>query len=336
MVNFAVIGTSKITCAFIEAAKQDPRFNLIAVYSRHIETAQHFAKKHNIKYSFDDLSDLANSDEVEAVYIASPNSFHAKQSIKMLAAGKHVLCEKPVAINEKELKTMVMAARDNNVCFMEAMLISFLPNYLQIKKHLKDIGNIRKYSASFCQLSSRYPAYLKGENPNTFNLEFGNGALMDIGIYPLYPIVDLCGMPTKISSQSAKLASGVDGYGDVLLSYENEVINNGIPITAVISYSKVSHGDITGELQGDNGRITWQHSSLFNSVNLHLNDGTTKELTLAQTDNRMTYELSHFIDVIERDDIESDINTWQLSEQVLSVIELVRKQQCLVYPADTQ
>jgi predicted dehydrogenase len=336
MINFAVIGTSKITNAFIDAAKQDSRFNLVGVYSRQLDTAKSFAQKHNIKHYYDDLQDLANTKEVDAVYIASPNSFHAKQSIIMLEAGKHVLCEKPVAINTKELASMIAAAKKYNVCFMEAMLVSFLPNYLQIKKHLSSIGTIRKYSASFCQLSSRYPAYLNGESPNTFNLEFGNGALMDIGIYPLYPVVDLFGVPDQIFSQGAKLASGVDGYGDVLLSYHNSsvIANNGASVQAVITYSKVSHGGNIGELQGDEGRISWQHSSLFNEVKLYLNDGTIQELTLNQTDNRMTYELSHFIDVIDRGDIESDINTWQLSHRVLSVIEQVRKQQSLIYPSD--
>ncbi|GAA0823473.1 Gfo/Idh/MocA family oxidoreductase [Colwellia sp. D2M02] len=339
MINFAVIGTSKITCAFIEAAKQDPRFNLYAVYSRQLETAQTFAEKHKIAHCYTDLSELANASEVNAVYIASPNNCHEAQTLMMINAGKHVLCEKPIAINTAQLTRMIMAAKHNNVCFMEAMLISFLPNYLQIKKHLHAIGTVRKYSASFCQLSSRYPAYLKGENPNTFNLFFGNGGLMDIGIYPLYPIIDLFGLPNKVASQCSKLASGVDGYGDVLLSYSDHSVNaQGIAQTelqGLISYSKVSHGANLGELQGDKGRINWQHSSLFNEVTLTLNNGEVHNISVAQTSNRMTYELSHFIDLIEQGKIESPINHWQLSEQVLSVIEQVRAQQGIIYPEDT-
>lgn len=338
MVNFAVIGTSKITSAFIEAAKQDSRFNIAAVYSRHSTTAQMFSQQHNIAHCFTNLTELAQSDHVDAVYIASPNSFHESQALIMLHAGKHVLCEKPVAVNTLQLGRMIKAAKQNNVCFMEAMLISFLPNYLQIKKHVSSIGTIRKYSASFCQLSSRYPAYLNGENPNTFNLSFANGGLMDIGIYPLYPLIDLFGVPEKITSQCSKLASGVDGYGDVLLAYSDHFVNKqGIKqqgLQAAISYSKVSHGGNIGELQGDNGRITWQHSSLFNEVTQILNNGEVTNLSVTQTTNRMTYELSHFIDLIERGDIESNINSWLLSEQVLSVIEQVRGQQNIIYPAD--
>jgi len=328
MINFAVIGTSKITDAFIEAAKQDARFNLVGVYSRQQETAQTFANKHNIKHCFTDLTQLAESDLIEAVYIASPNSFHAEQSITLLNASKHVLCEKPVAINCAELAKMTTAAKANKVTFMEAMLVTFLPNYLQIKKHVKSLGKIRKYSASFCQLSSRYPAYLQGDNPNTFNLTFGNGALMDIGIYPLYLAIDLFGMPNDVSGQCYKLPTGVDGYGDLLLNYSENSVQ------AHISYSKLSNGNNICELQGENGYLTWQHSSLFNELTLHFNDGSSQILTLPQTDNRMTYELSHFIDLIENGNTESDVNSWQLSQQVLAVIEQARKQQNIVYAAD--
>jgi len=329
MINFAVVGTSKITDNFIDAAKQDARFNLVAVYSRHQETAQVFANKHDIEHCFTDLTRLANSDLVDAVYVASPNSFHAQQSIALLNGGKHVLCEKPVAINCAELKEMTAAAKANNVTFMEAMLVTFLPNYQQIKEHIKTLGEIRKYSAAFCQLSSRYPAYLQGENPNTFNLSFGNGALMDIGIYPLYLAIDLFGMPTDINNQCCKLSTGVDGYGELLLNFNQGSLH------AHISYSKLSNGSNICELQGENGYLTWQHSSLFNELTLHLNDGSSQTLTLPQTDNRMTYELSHFIDLITSNKIESKINTWQLSQQVLSVIEQARKQQKINYTADT-
>lgn len=335
MTNFAVIGTSKITDAFIEAARQDPRFNLVAVYSRHQTTAQAFANKHNIAHCFTDLALLADSNLIDAVYIASPNNFHAQQSITMLKGGKHVLCEKPVAITCAELAQMVAAAKANKVTFMEAMLVTFLPNYQQIKKQLNALGNIRKYSASFCQFSSRYPAYLRGENPNTFNLNFGNGALMDIGIYPLYLAIDLFGLPAEVKGHSYKLPTGVDGYGDLLLNYDfPDTDNNQAALQVHISYSKLSNGSNVCEIQGENGYLMWQHSSLFNEVSLHLNDGTCQTLTLAQTDNRMTYELSHFIDLIESGNNESSVNSWQLSKQVLTVIEQARKQQGIIYPAD--
>lgn len=328
-IKFAVIGTSKITKMFLAAAKQDERFKLQAVYSRNIDTARLFALEHKSETFFDDLSDLAACKDIDAVYIASPNSFHAQQAIKMMTAGKHVLCEKPVAVSADEFEKMVSTAKEYNVCLMEAMLSSFVPNFLIIKSSLDKIGHLRKFTASFCQYSSRYPAYLNGENPNTFNLIFANGSLVDIGIYPLYAAISLFGMPDNIQSQCAKLPSGVDGCGDVLLSYEKS-----LQLQAVISHSKVSSGENIGELQGEKGRIVWQHSSEFKQVKLIMNSGEEHILSVEQHENKMVYECQHFFDLITDKCIESTVNSWQLSLNVLKVLEQVRTQQSIVYPND--
>ncbi len=328
-IRFAVIGTGKITESFIDAAMQDSRFVLQAVYSRQQATAEAFAERFNIPLAFDDLSALANCNDVDAVYVASPNSCHASQAMLMMQANKHVLCEKPVAVNNRELSEMIALAKQHNVCFMEAMLNSFLPNFLQVKQAITQIGTLRKFSASFCQYSSRYLAYLQGATPNTFNLAFANGALMDLGIYPLYLAINMLGRPDEISFQCTKLASGVDGCGELLLNYQQAH-----QMQAAISYSKISNGENLGELQGENGRIVWQHSSLFNKVTLILNNGHSEELSLAQNDNRMTYEIGHFLDLIQANKIESPINSWQLSTDVLTVIEQARQLANIKYPND--
>jgi scyllo-inositol 2-dehydrogenase (NADP+) len=328
-VKFAVIGTSKITKMFIAAAVQDERFELHAVYSRNIENAKAFAKEYHAALIFNDLSALGQCQEIDAVYIASPNSYHAQQAIQMMQAGKHVLCEKPIAVNSNEFKAMVSTAKQNNVCLMEAMLSSFVPNFITIKNSLNKIAPLRKFTASYCQYSSRYPAYLHGDNPNTFNLAFANGSLVDIGIYPLYAAISLFGMPDNVQSQCTKLASGVDGCGDVLLSYEKS-----LQLQAVISHSKVSSGENVGELQGEQGRIVWQHSSEFNQVKLVFNDGEEQILSVDQKSNKMAYECQHFLDLISDKCIESPVNSWQLSFDVLKVLEQVRDQQSIVYPND--
>lgn len=334
-IKFAIIGTSKITKMFLAAAKQDERFHLHAVYSRNIETAQSFADEHQAEIVFDDLIKLASCEEIDAVYIASPNSYHAQQAIQMMESGKHVLCEKPIAVNAIEFEKMVATARKYNVCLMEAMLSSFVPNFLIIKSSLGKIGQLRKFTASFCQYSSRYPAFLKGENPNTFNLAFANGSLVDIGIYPLYAAISLFGMPDNIHSQCAKLSSGVDGCGDLLLSYDQLSYDKSSGLQAVISHSKVSSGENVGELQGELGRIVWQHSSEFNHVKLVMNSGEEQVLSVAQHENKMVYECQHFFDLITNQCIESTVNSWQLSLNVLKVLEQVRSQQSIVYPNDS-
>ncbi len=97
MIRFAVIGTNWITEELIKAAREIEDFALTAVYSRTEEKAKEFAAKHDIPHLFTDLGKMAQSDVFDAVYIASPNSFHAQQAILCMSHGKHVLCEKPIA-----------------------------------------------------------------------------------------------------------------------------------------------------------------------------------------------------------------------------------------------
>ena len=100
-INFAVIGTNVITDRFLEAAKQAEGFCLRGVYSRTMEKAEAYAKRKGAELTFDSLEALAACPEIDAVYIASPNSLHASQSIQMLKGDKHVLCEKSIASNQR-------------------------------------------------------------------------------------------------------------------------------------------------------------------------------------------------------------------------------------------
>ena len=120
-VRFGIIGTNFITDWVIKGGSQDPRFEITAVYSRSAETARQFAQKYTIPHTFTSLEQLARCDQVDAVYIASPNLLHAQQSILMMQHGKHVLCEKPLAMSVAEAEAMFagfetsgQAKRDGN------------------------------------------------------------------------------------------------------------------------------------------------------------------------------------------------------------------------------
>lgn len=116
-----------ITDKLLSAGAEIEDFELAAVYSRKEETARKFAEKYGVKKIFTDLEEMAESDEIEGVYIASPNSLHAEQSMIFLSRGKAVLCEKPSASNKRELEKVIKTARENNALYMEAMKIPFIP-----------------------------------------------------------------------------------------------------------------------------------------------------------------------------------------------------------------
>ena len=146
-----------------QGARETQAFALAAVYSRTSERAEAFASKHGIPLTFTDIGEMAASSEVDAVYIASPTSLHAEQAIICMNAGKHVLCEKPAASNSRELEAMIKTARERGVVFMEAMKSSFMPGFEAIRELLPSLGPIRRYTASYCQYSSRYDKYKAGE-----------------------------------------------------------------------------------------------------------------------------------------------------------------------------
>ena len=233
MINFAVIGSSGISEKFVNATLVDQQLKLKAVYSRKIENARDFAGKFNVSCCYDDLQALATAADIQAVYIASPNSLHYEQSLLMLKHGKHVICEKPLASNSQQVEDLYQAALDNNVILFEAYMTASLPNFQQVKNNIDKLGQLRKAHLHYCQYSSRYQKYLDGENPNTFNPVFSNGSIMDIGYYCIAFTVALFGKPQKIQASALLLASGVDGCGSVLLDYGD--------FSVTIDHSKISN-----------------------------------------------------------------------------------------------
>ena len=129
--NFGIIGTNFISDWFVNAGRHCEGFCVQAVYSRTMEKGRTFADKHGIPDCYDSLEALASADNVDAVYIASPTACHAAQSIQMLNAGKHVLCEKPVASNEKELQAMLAAAKEHGVVSVSYTHLT-LPTKLEV------------------------------------------------------------------------------------------------------------------------------------------------------------------------------------------------------------
>lgn len=328
MIKFGIIGTNWITEDFIKAARQLEDFALTAVFSRTEATAQQFANKHDIPHIYTDLESFASSPELDAVYIASPNSLHAKQAIVLMNHGKHVLCEKPIASNAREVEQMFEAAGRNGVLLMEAMKSTLTPNFQAIKENLHKIGTVRRYFASYCQYSSRYDEYLKGNILNAFKPEFSNGALMDLGIYCIYPLVVLFGQPEQIQGSGLMLESGVDGQGSILLKYKE--------LDAVIQFSKISDSYASAEIHGEKGTIVFDKVSRPDKVEIRYRGGKTEEITKPQLDNAMYYEVQEFIQLIQSGSKESLINSKANSKLTMAIMDETRRQIGLVYPADQE
>lgn len=334
-IRFGVIGTNFITDWVITGGREDERFDLAAVCSRTQEKADTFAATHKIPYTFTSLEEMAASPLIDAVYIASPNYLHAGQSILCMNHGKHVLCEKPFASNAGEVREMIAAAKRNNVAFMEAMKPTLTPNFQAVLDNLNRVGKVRRYFSCFCQYSSRYDKFKEGIVLNAFNPEMSNGAIMDIGIYTIYPMVVLFGAPQKIDASGVVLSSGADGQGAVNFQYEG--------MNATVLYSKIANSNLPTEIQGEDGNLVLDKINTINKVDYiprqKPNSGKEEPIfpeRISTTMNRdeYFYEIKEFIDLILNEKKESKINSWHNSLVTMEIIDEIRKQLGIVYPAD--
>lgn len=328
MIRFGMIGTSWITAEFIRCAKLHGDFQLNAVYSRAEEKARAFADKYGAKHIFTDLEAMASSDLIDAVYIASPNSLHAEQSILFLNHKKHVICEKPSTANVLELKRVITAAKENQVAYMEAMKSTLQPGMQAIKESLGKLGRIRRYFGNYCQYSSRYDAYKEGSYNNTFNPDFANGALMDLGVYCIYPLVYLFGKPDCVLASAVKLKSGVDGETALICRYAD--------MDAVIMFSKITASTAPSEIQGEAGTLSFQTVNEISDVRIYYNDKkkVTEDIVFDNSRDFMYFEAKEFIEMIKENRIESTRNSFVTALAVREVMDEVRRQIQLTFPND--
>ncbi len=311
--KFGIIGTNWITDRLIKAAQQHPDFNIGAIYSRSEETGKAFGDKYKVRNVYTDMVQMFQSGDIDAVYIASPNAFHAEQSILAMENGLHVLCEKPAVTSVEEMEKVIQAAQQHQVTYMEAMKSTVMPSFLNLKKNLHKIGPIRRFVFHFNQYSSRYDKYKDGIIENAFKPELGNGAKTDLGLYCLAPIVHLVGEPKSVVKSKYLLSTGAEGQGSMILSYDE--------FEAVIMYSKISDSYSANEIQGENGVIEIDKISGPESIIIKYRDGKTEDLSVPIDFDTMYYEVEEFINCVKNNQIESTINTHEISLQVAKLLQ---------------
>ncbi|MGQ3905967.1 Gfo/Idh/MocA family protein [Mixta calida] len=326
MIRFAIVGTNWITRQFVEAAQQTGAMTLTAVYSRTLEQAQAFNKDYGVAHLFLSLEQMAASDEIDAVYLASPNALHCEQALLFLRHKKHVICEKPLASNLHEAEQMIACARENGVVLFEAFKTASLPNFLTLRQALPQIGRLRKALFNYCQYSSRYPRYLNGERPNTFEPRWSNGSIMDIGYYSLASALALWGDPLRIQAQATLLESGVDGHGSVIMDYGD--------FDVTLLHSKVSDSHIPSEIQGEAGSLVIEKLSESQRVVFMPRGGQPQDLTQPQHSNTMRYEAQHFVELVSQRQVEHP--GLALSLSTARWLTEIRRQTGVVFPADRE
>ena len=298
MIRLATIGTSMITGRLIDAATAVPEVEVTTVYSRDRARGERYAREHGIPGVADDLAALLASDEVDAVYIASPNGLHFEQALAALESGTHVLLEKPAVPTAAEWEALVAAARVHGVVLLEAMRNAYDPGMAGIRGLLPRLGTLRRASLGYSQRSARYDRVLAGELVNIFDPALYGGAAYDLGVYCVSAMVELFGAPERVLAASVPIATGADGAGVALAVYPGLVVD--------VSYSKITASDRVNEVQGELGTLTFDHVTRPRSARVTLLDGTTTDHVFDGVENNMVYEVERFAALVGGADATTD------------------------------
>lgn len=326
MMRLATVGTSIITDHFIGALKQIPFYTLSAVYSRSLEQGRPFADKHEVSRVITSWEELLATPDIDVVYVASPNDLHFSQSVALLKAGKHVICEKPYVSNSREFKEMMKIVKETKRFCFDAVMPLHMPNLKVVQKHLKDCGPIHLMNSTMVQYSSRYDALKQGLNPNIFDPAHSGGALMDLGVYPVTLAVALFGQPVSVNYSATKHENGIDVSGMLLLEYPELWVNCVIGKNSVGLNSTLISGE-KGSIE-----IPMQASKVSEVI---LSAGLSKtNLSVEQNANAMFHELNDFAEVLEQNDWTRYLEWMEVTEKVISVLDEARLDIGLRFPAD--
>ena len=205
-IRWGVAGPGGIAKGFAEGMRLVEGGAITAVASRVQERADAFAAEFAIPTAYGDYRSLADDPDVDAVYVASVASQHEANTLLFVEAGKHVLCEKPFALNARQAQHMADAARAEGVFLMEAMWSRFLPAYLELQQVLAEgrIGDVLQVEADF---GFRWPF---DPDHRHFDPSAGGGGLLDLGIYPVQLCTLVLGLPDRVVAAGHVGETGVD------------------------------------------------------------------------------------------------------------------------------
>ena len=327
MLKFGIVGTGRISDWVLKGAAQDPRIVVTAVCSRTVEAAEAFIRRNPLASGakiYTSVELMAADPDVDAIYVGTPNETHHNMTITCLNAGKHVLCEKPLAINAEEGREMVEVARKSGKLLMEAMVSTLNPNFRNIASRLDEIAPIHHYSSYFCQYSSKYEALKRGEIAAAF-MPGTAGALRDVGVYTIYPLVALFGRPSEVTGKLSTVQTtegDADVYGTACLKYDD--------MDAVLTWSKAYDSFQPTEIAGENGNLILDEIHIARKAEIvpHAaptsGQGPKPGRTLVSEGmpyNEYYYEFKEFADLLESGQRESSVNSLETSLITLEIID---------------
>ncbi len=325
IIRWGVLGAGSIARKFAKGLNDLEACELYAVGARSQKSADAFADEFGIAVRHTSYQALVEDDNVDAIYVATPHSFHKEHTLLCLSHAKAVLCEKPFALNLKEAQDMVAFAREKKVFLMEAMWTRFLPHMRKVEELIAQntIGDVRMLQADFgFRMSSVMPEH------RLFDPELGGGALLDVGIYPVALAHQLFGVPKNIKSFANLGETFVDEEAAMLFQHEQGQLSL---LSTAIRLNTLHEAIITGT----QGRITieaswWQPTT----IKLEVNGQDPQTLNIETPLNGYNYEALEVNNCLRQGKLESDIMPLNETLEIMKTLDALRNEWGLVYPGD--
>ncbi len=323
-IRWGIISTGGIANAFANALQDVPDAELVAVASRSQEGADYFGNQYNIPRRYPSYQQLADDPDIDVVYIGTPHVFHAGNMLMCLEAGKHVLCEKPFTINAREAEQCIALAQEKGLFLMEAVWMRYIPAIVQLREWIQAgrIGDLLMVQADF-NVSLPFDAKRR-----TFARDLGGGALLDVGVYPVSLATMLLGLPESVSSHYHLGETGVDERAAVLFRYPEGV-------SALLSMGIRYNTPNEALIQGTKGSIRvhppFHHPT---QMTLHLDGSEPETITLPYKSNGLNYEAMEVHACLRAGKLESETMPLAESLAVMQLLDSIRSEWKLQYPAD--
>jgi len=322
-VKWGILGTGRIAHTFAKALQFANQCELYAVGSRDVDKALKFAGEFNLPKFYGTYQELVSDPDVDVIYIATPHNLHLENTLLALDNNKHVLCEKPLGVNSKEVKIMIEKAREKQLFLMEALWSRFLPRIEKVKALIDagEIGDIRLLTASFC---------IKSENPpehRHFNINLCGGAILDIGIYNIFLSLYLFGEPVRFSASAVLDVQG----GDNSSSYTFVNSNNSLSVMHASFMATLPY--VTAEIQGTKGKIELEHLWFTpGKVKVINQNGEKRTWNFKPKCNGYEYQAEEVAKCILTGQLESPKWTWNDSILLVETMDKLRNECGVFYP----
>ncbi|NLX11237.1 MAG: Gfo/Idh/MocA family oxidoreductase [Chloroflexi bacterium] len=337
-IRWGILSSGYIANLFAEGLTAVADAEIAAVGARKQADADAFGDRWNVPRRYQGYEALANDPDVDVIYIGTPHPYHYEHTLLCLDAGKHVLIEKPFALNARQAGEMIARARSKALFLMEAMWTRFLPAMVQVRRWLAEgaIGEVQLVRANLSFMATFDP------RGRLFAPELGGGSLLDVGIYPISFASMVLGSPQTISSTVALGPTGTDDRSAYLFGYEGGK-------TALLSSAVQLGVPVTAEIFGTEGYIQI-HESWINprvvTLNKPVQPGVQSRLIVegnlfdAQTvhvptvGNGYNYEAIEVGDCIRAGKTESSVLPLDESLDIMRTLDTIRAPWGLTYPGE--